>query len=185
MALTISNNSVTSICGLLVAKGLIKQESLDRRLFFHFLKDPAINQVVELGNADENRDSFLMEGFENLLSLQGVEEAYPCSHIKRENEIHYQGQDMIKGKHRQKVIFRGHLNLLEHLGDVAIDVAAGQHDPFGVSRGAAGIKNDKRLVQIPFHQRERPGFGGLFENGLPVEVISGGFSGHQEGQRLR
>ena len=30
MALTISNNSVTSICGLLVAKGLIKQESLDQ-----------------------------------------------------------------------------------------------------------------------------------------------------------
>ena len=29
MALTISNNSVTSICGLLVAKGLLKQESLD------------------------------------------------------------------------------------------------------------------------------------------------------------
>ena len=30
MALTISNNSVTSICGLLVAKGLLKQESLDQ-----------------------------------------------------------------------------------------------------------------------------------------------------------
>ena len=30
MALTISNNSVTSICGLLVAKGVIKQESLDQ-----------------------------------------------------------------------------------------------------------------------------------------------------------
>ena len=30
MALTISNNSVTSICGLLVAKGLLNQESLDQ-----------------------------------------------------------------------------------------------------------------------------------------------------------
>ena len=30
MALTISNNSVTSICGLLIAKGLLKQESLDQ-----------------------------------------------------------------------------------------------------------------------------------------------------------
>ena len=30
MALTISNNSVTSICGLLVAKGSLKQESLDQ-----------------------------------------------------------------------------------------------------------------------------------------------------------
>jgi type IV pilus assembly protein PilB len=30
MVLTISNNSVTSICGLLVAKGLLKQESLDQ-----------------------------------------------------------------------------------------------------------------------------------------------------------
>ena len=30
MALTISNNSVTSICGLLVAKGLLKQESFDQ-----------------------------------------------------------------------------------------------------------------------------------------------------------
>ena len=30
MALTISNNSVTSICGLLVAKGLLNQESFDQ-----------------------------------------------------------------------------------------------------------------------------------------------------------
>ena len=33
MALTISNNSVTSICGLLLAKGLLNQESFDQAKF--------------------------------------------------------------------------------------------------------------------------------------------------------
>ncbi len=55
----------------------VEEKSLEKRLSFDFLKDAVMEQVIELWNTDENGHSLILEGLENVLSVQGVQIGYP------------------------------------------------------------------------------------------------------------
>ena len=128
-----------------------------------------MHQVVELRYADENRDALFPKGLQDALRIDGIEKGRTCPAVKRCDEIHDQCEDVIEGQHSQKMIVGGHLNLLERLHDVAVEIPSGQHDPFGIPRGSARVQDDMRIVDIARDERNRD----LFRVDLLEDVIPG------------
>ena len=78
----------------------VEQKSLEKRLTFDFLKDAVMEQVIELWNTDENGHSLILEGLENVLSVQGVQIGYPGAYGQGNDEVHHQRHDVVQGQHR-------------------------------------------------------------------------------------
>jgi hypothetical protein len=101
-------------------KQQVENHPLQRSEVFNLGHDSPVKQVEELGNADKNRDPFFAERPQDPLGVDYIEKCRPGPAVKRNDEIHDQGEDVVERKYAQEVIPVGYVNELERVDDVAI-----------------------------------------------------------------
>src|SRR4030095_2951441 len=61
--------------------------SNDRRFLPELVMNPAVKEVEELRNRGQDRDSCLLERFENLRAFEGIDEGYFGADVKRQKKV--------------------------------------------------------------------------------------------------
>src|SRR5262245_15108212 len=75
-----------------------EENSNDGRLLPELVMDAAVKEIEELRNRGKDRDSRLLERFENLSAFERIDEGHFGADVKREEKIDHRGKNVLQGK---------------------------------------------------------------------------------------